>query len=63
MGGILGGGEVSYLYKGEYRVFLAFIVGPRTKRLVGDKEPGKREGKRAVVRKQTRPRQGIEPKS
>jgi hypothetical protein len=51
-------------YIGESLGFvLGFIVGPQTNRLVGDKEPGKKRGKRAAVRKQTRSRQGNEPKS
>jgi hypothetical protein len=51
-------------YIGESLGFvLGFRVGPQTNRLVGDKEPGKKRGKRAAVRKQTRSRQGNEPKS
>jgi hypothetical protein len=54
-------------YIGESLGFvLDFRVGRQTNRLVGDKGPGKNRGKRAgkwdVARKQTWPRQGIEPK-
>jgi hypothetical protein len=49
-------------YIGESLQFvLVFRVGPRTNRLVGCQ--GKRDGKRAAVRKETGPRQGIEAKS
>jgi hypothetical protein len=55
-------------YIGESLGFVfSFRVGPQTNRLMGDKGPRKKRGKRAgkwvVVRKRTCPRQEIEPKS
>jgi hypothetical protein len=71
VGGVLGGGEDvgrCFTCIGEILGFvLGFRVGPQTHRLVGDKGPGRKRDKQAakwaVVRKQTWPRQGIEPKS
>jgi hypothetical protein len=67
VGGVLGGGEDvgrGLTYIGESLGFVfGFRVGPQTNRLVGDKGPGKKRGKRAAVRKRTRPRQGIQLKS
>jgi hypothetical protein len=67
MGGVLRGGEDvgrCLTYIGESLGFvLIFRVIPWTNRLVGDKGPDKKKGKRAAVRKWIGPRQGIEPKS
>jgi hypothetical protein len=67
VGGVLRSGEDEgrcLTYIGEtLGFFLGFRVDPQTNRLVEDKGPGKREGKRATVRKWIGPRQGIEPKS
>jgi hypothetical protein len=63
----LGGGEDMgrhLPYIGESLGFvLGFIVGPGTNRLLGNKGPGKKRGKRVAVRKWIWPRQGIEPMS
>jgi hypothetical protein len=67
VGGVLRGGEDvgrCLTYIGESLGFvLSLRVGQRTNRLVGDKGPGKREGKQAAVRKWIGPRQGIESNS